>query len=127
MNTAIFNKTIDRIEEDLQLINSRYGLLAPDQHPLLLKDIKYLLLDNIAKKVRLVFHDRQAEGRVLLEYAYTLDGFEESQKVTDAHLAGLSDISFDIFIEFTDAFLALDKKIQTLMLHNTEFEWYPYS
>jgi len=127
MNTALLDKTLNRIEADLQAISSRYGLITPDLRPVLIKDIKYLLLDNIARGIKLVFYNPDLDGRILFEYEYTVDDLHGPPR-EDKPLHDFStDISFDIFIEFTDEFLSLDKRIQTLILQNTEFEWYPYS
>ena len=127
MNTALLDKTLTRIEADLQTINSRYGLITSDLQPVLIKDIKYLLLDNIAKGIKLVFYNPDSDGQILFEYVYTLDDLDRSPREEKSLEDFSTDISFDIFIEFTDEFLSLDKKIQTLILQNTEFEWYPYS
>lgn len=127
MTTDVIENTLSQIEVSLDFISNRYGLLSREQQPVLLKDIKYLLLDNIAKEIKLIFYNPDRPNQVFLEYVYTASKISEPRNMLDDILGspGPSAVAFDVYIEFTSAFLSLDRETQDLLQRNTEFEWYP--
>ncbi|HIJ90583.1 MAG: hypothetical protein OEV89_07425 [Desulfobulbaceae bacterium] len=125
MTTDVLGNTLSQIEESLDLITAT-GLLTREQKPVLLKDIKYLLLDNIAKEIKLIFYNPDRPDQVFLEYVYTSSMISEPRNMLDDILSSdPSAVAFDVYIEFTRAFHGLDRNLRDLLQKNTEFEWYP--
>lgn len=115
------------IEENLDHICNVHRLITNEQKMALLKDIKYLLLDNIAQEVKLDFYDPIDKINVM-ECFYTADGLREKFTVVDQNrdMSGVN-VTIDVFFKFTDAFLSLGEEVQKILLRNTDFEWYPDS
>jgi len=111
-----------RIDDDLILINDRFDILSQDQLSMLYRDIKYVFLDNIAKEIRLVFYD-PATQNVYWENKYTRDGSAQSEG--DINSNGIKkELVFDVFIDFTHAFLNLHANDRKVLLNNTELDWF---
>ena len=127
MEPVILTNVLRHIGDDLDAIDKAYGLLSQEDKTVLLRDIEYLFLDNIAEEIRFVFYDPHNKGSIHLLYAYSRDGVRRPSGVMD----GLSEYAdaelvFDVFVEFSEAFLRLDPEEQTLLLGNTERDWYTY-
>lgn len=113
------------IKHDLDFINQLFRIVSPEQKRELFRDIKYVFLDHIAREVRFVFYDTNDKSSVYYQYIYTSNG--EKKEKGSFQLIDLSlelRVAFDVFIEFTDPFLELDKKMQSLLLNNTEYDWH---
>ena len=114
---------LTNIEEYFDLVCMDYGLITVEQKRPLLKDIRYVLLDNIAEEVKLEFHD--TNNKKLLICVCTADGVIETLNVVDLFSKKNSiEITIDVFFKFTDAFLSIDEETRKLMLYTTEFTWH---
>jgi hypothetical protein len=127
MEHVILTNVLRHIGDDLDTIDKAYGLLSDEEKTVLLRDIEYLFLDNIAEEIRFVFHDPHNKGSIHLLYAYSNDGMRRASGVMDS-LAEYAhgELVFDVFVEFSEAFLRLDPVEQELLLGNTERDWYTY-
>jgi len=124
MNAADLEKVLVQLNTDFDLLDDVYGILSTAQRDLLIDDIGYLFLDNIAREIRFAFYNPDNQDLILFQYVYSRKGQVESpdaagriEKVSNGNIA------FDVFIDFTDAFLELDNQHQELLLKNTELEW----
>jgi hypothetical protein len=128
MELLTCQRVFARIDEDIDTINRSYGLMSSEHKDMLLKDIKYLLLDNIAREIRLVFYDPQNRDSVFFQYVYALDA--RTDPGSGAHNRRGEppmEAAFDVFVEFTEGFLRLDSEDQTLLLQNTELDWFTHA
>lgn len=124
MNATDLEKVLVQINTDFDLLNNVYGILSSAQKDLLIDDIGYLFLDNIAAEIRFAFYNPGSQDVILFQYAYGRNGLQESPDVAGRiQKESIGDIAFDVFIDFTDAFLELDSQQQDLLLKNTELEW----
>lgn len=124
MNSADLEKMIVQINKDFDLLNDVYGILSTAQKDLLIGDIGYLFLDNIAWEIRFAFYNPDNPDCILFQYVYHRYGQTENpDAVQRIKKESLADMAFDVFIDFTDAFLELDSQGQDLLLKNTELEW----
>jgi len=127
MELVALRKVLERISEDLDAIDEAYGLLSSDQKAVLLRDIEYLFVDNIAEEIRFVFYDPRNRGSVFLQYVYSPDGIRRPSGMIDAMKEDIpGELVFDVFVEFTEAFLHLEPEQQNQLLRNTERDWYAY-
>ncbi len=119
------DKMLETIEEDLSLINKTFEIMSSRDQLKLSKDIKYLLLDNIAEKIRFAFYDIDNKDDILYQYIYKNNGMAEKPDLADSFdlFAGEA-IAFDVFIDFTDSFLDLKKQERDILLNNTEYDWF---
>ncbi|MBF0573976.1 MAG: hypothetical protein HQK69_09490 [Desulfamplus sp.] len=113
------------IEHDLNLINRTFEIMSSKEELKLSKDIKYLLLDNIAEKIRFAFYNVNNKEDILYQYLYKNNGAAEKSDLPDSfdNITGET-IAFDVFIDFTENFLALKKNERDLLLNNTEYDWF---
>ncbi|MBF0228378.1 MAG: hypothetical protein HQK63_02105 [Desulfamplus sp.] len=113
------------MEHDLNLINSTFEIMSSKDELKLAKDIKYLLLDNIAEKIRFAFYNVSNREDILYQYLYKNNGITEKSDLPDSFddMAGKT-IAFDVFIDFTENFLALKKSERDMLLNNTEYDWF---
>ena len=124
MNAADLEKVLEQINTDFDLLNNVYGILSTAQKDLLIDDIGYLFLDNIATEIRFAFYNSGNQDVILFQYVYSSNGLQESPDAAGRiQKDSIGDIAFDVFIDFTDAFLELDSQQQDLLLKNTELEW----
>lgn len=118
---------LERIREDLKTLDKAYGLLSTDQEAMLLRDIEYLFLDNVARDIRFVFLDSERKDSVVFQQVYM-----PGAKPRCADMMGLlqaerdKELVFDVYVSFTEGFLRLDPEEQKLVLGNTERDWYTY-
>ncbi|MBF0397858.1 MAG: hypothetical protein HQK78_13850 [Desulfobacterales bacterium] len=123
MKNLGIDKLILQIQADLEIINKNFSIIPSAQRVKLLRDIKYVFLDNIAKEIKFAFYDPKNKANIFRQYIYKSNG--ETQNLGNMYLIEKAkNIAFDVFIEFTDTFLGLDTKFQNLLLKNTEYEWY---
>jgi len=116
-------ETLCSIEEYLSNTCKVYRLITDEQNRVLLRDIQYLLFDNIAEEVKLVFYDPGKRIK-LLECLCTVDGLTEILNIVDKSTNNDSvDIAIDAIFKFTDTFLSISKETQKIMLCTTEFVW----
>jgi hypothetical protein len=127
MEPVILANVLKHIGDDLDAIDKAYGLLSDKEKAVLLRDIEYLFLDNIAEEIRIVFYDPSNKGSIHLLYAYSRDGMRRPSGVMNglAEYARV-ELVFDVFVEFSEAFLRLEPEEQELLLSNTERDWYTY-
>ncbi|MBF0232007.1 MAG: hypothetical protein HQK62_00850 [Desulfamplus sp.] len=122
---AQLDSMLEIMEQDLGLINSTFKIMSLKEEQKLSKDIKYLLLDNIARKIRFSFYDISNKDDVLYEYIYKINGVAEKtdfpESFDDFHV---DTIAFDVFIDFTETFLSLRKQQRDTLLGNTEYDWF---
>ncbi len=117
-------KVIVQINTDFDLLNDVYGILSAAQKDLLIDDIGYLFLDNIAREIRFAFYNPDNPDFILFQHVYHRNGKTKGPAVAQRiKKEFIADMAFDVFIDFTDAFLALDSQYQDLLLKNTELEW----
>jgi hypothetical protein len=127
MDPVILANVLKHIGDDLDAIDKAYGLLSDEEKTMLLRDIEYLFLDNIAEEIRFVFYDPHNKGSIHLLYAYSCDGIRRPSGVMDNLAEEVhGELVFDVFVEFSEAFLRLDPEEQELLLGNTERDWYTY-
>lgn len=114
---------------DIELLNDYYGIFPESQGGGLWHDIKQLLAQQIAAEFRLAFFDPVNPGKVYLERSYRLEPGRPST-------AGFPYIKkqplpkpyeFDIFVYFTDRFLALDPGEQARRLKGLHFKWFDFT
>ncbi len=113
------------IDHDLDFINQLFRLVSSEEKRELFRDIKYVFLDQIAREVRFVFYEEESKSTIYYQYIYTSSG--ERKEKGSFQLVDLSlepHVAFDVFIEFTDSFLKMDKKKQSFLLNNAEYEWH---
>lgn len=119
------DKMVETMEQDLNLINNTFEIMSSKEQLRLSKDIKYLLLDNIAEKIRFAFYDVRNKGDVLYQYIYKNNGLAEKSDLPDSFECFVGEsIAFDVFIDFTDTFLELRKQERDMLLNNTEYDWF---
>ncbi len=124
MNAAELQKVLVQINADFDLLNNVCQILSTAQKDLLIDDIGYLFLDNIAKEIRFAFYNPDNQDVILFQYVYGRNGQTQSPDAVGRNQKeSIGDIAFDVFIDFTDAFLELDGQHQDLLLKNTELEW----
>jgi hypothetical protein len=113
------------IEENLDRICKVYRLITAEQKRVLLKDIKYMLLDNIVEEVKLDFFD-PADNSNVFECLCTADGLTEIFNAVDQgkENENVDHVAIDVFFKFTDAFLSIGAETQKIMLCSTEFVWH---
>ncbi len=115
---------LEMVEHDLSLINSTFEIMSSKDELKLSKDIKYLLLDNIAEKIRFAFYDVTNRDDVLYQYIYKNNGLADKSDFPDSFDGFSGDIAFDVFIDFTETFLELRKQERDMLLNNTEYDWF---
>ena len=127
MDPVILANVLKHIGDDLDAIDKAYGLLSDEEKTTLLRDIEYLFLDNIAEEIRFVFYDPHNKGPIQLVCAYSRDCIRRPSGVMDSLAEEVhGELVFDVFVEFSEAFLRLDTEEQELLLGNTERDWYTY-
>jgi len=127
MEPVILENVLKHIGDDLDAIDNAYGLLSDEEKTVLLRDIEYLFLDNIAEEIRFVFYDPRDKDSIYPLYTYSRDGMWRPSGAMGSiaeHAHG--ELVFDVFVEFSEAFLRLDPEDQALLLGNTERDWYTY-
>lgn len=119
------DKMLNVVERDLGLINKTFQIMSSEAELKLLKDIKYLLLDNIAKKIRFAFYDINNKDDVSYQYVYRNTGSVEKEHLPDTRDDFFGEnLAFDVFIDFNDNFLKLDSLNKNILLQNTEYDWF---
>jgi hypothetical protein len=113
---------LDHIDTELHMINDRFDILSDDQLNMLYRDIKYVFMDNIASEIRLVFYDPTTKKNYW-ENKYSIDGSAQSDGDIYSN-AIKNDLVFDVFIDFTNAFLHLHSDDRHVLLNNTELDWF---
>ena len=127
MEPASLANVLEQIGDDLDAIDKAYGLLSDEEKSVLLRDIEYLFLDNIAEEIRFVFYDPHNKGFIYPLCTYSRDGVRRPPGVMDSLSEHVNEeLVFDVFVEFSEAFLRLDPEEQKLLLGNTERDWYTY-
>ena len=122
---ARLDKMLKMIEQDLGLINKTFKIMSLEEELKLLKDIKYLLLDNIARKIRFAFYDINNKDDVLYQYVYRNNGSAQKDTLPDTSEVFCGEnLAFDVFIDFNDTFLKLDGLDKDILLQNTEYDWF---
>jgi hypothetical protein len=117
------------ISYDIELLNDYYGIFPEGFSAGLLRDLKELLGNEIAGEFRLAFYDPVDPEKVYLERSYRLVSGRKGP-------AGFSHITkyplpkpyeFDVFVYFSDRFLALGKGEQERLLNGFNFKWFNFS
>ncbi|MBF0241687.1 MAG: hypothetical protein HQK64_04325 [Desulfamplus sp.] len=120
------DKMLEVMESDLSLISSSFQIMSSKEQLKLSNDIKYLLLDNIAQKIRFVFYDVGNRDDILCQYIYNNNGFAQKPHFFESSFDRYrgETIAFDVFIDFTDSFLSLKRQDRDILLNNTEYDWF---
>ncbi|MBF0508646.1 MAG: hypothetical protein HQK57_06940 [Deltaproteobacteria bacterium] len=127
MNVSDVDRIFDCLDQHLGYLNRHFGLMTEARQTRLTRDIRYLLLDNIARRIRLAFYDPADREAILLQFVYSLeDEVELPDHINFTLNESLGSIAFDVFIEFTEAFLSLPKEDRELLINNTETKWHTY-
>nr|MBF0220754.1 hypothetical protein [Desulfobulbaceae bacterium] len=112
-------------ERGLLPIYKSYGLISEEQYQVLRNDITFLFLDNIADTIQLVFSVDGNRDEVLLQYKFTETGIKEvTNLLARSSRYRSTEITLDLYIDFTPSFLGLDKDTRRMLLKNTELEWH---
>lgn len=124
-NVDKLEQALVRIAENLDHFCKEYRLISVEQKRVLLKDIQYMLLDNIVEEVKLDFYD-SVENSNILVCLCTADGLTEILNVINQGKTreNIENVGIDVFFKFTDAFLSLGEEIQKIMLCSTAFVWH---
>ncbi len=117
------------ISYDIELLNDYYGILPEGFAARLLHDLKQLLGSDIAGEFRLAFYDPVDPEKVYLERSYRLvDGRRGTASFPHIRKHPLpKPYEFDIFVYFSDRFLALGKGEQARLLNGFHFKWFNFS
>ncbi|MBF0508209.1 MAG: hypothetical protein HQK57_04690 [Deltaproteobacteria bacterium] len=127
MSLTDANRLLDRLDRGLDYLNRRFELMTVSRRVSLSRDIRYLLLDNIARCVRLTFYDPDDRATILFQFVYALEDNIQTPESIDISLnESPGYIAFDVFIEFTETFLSLNREDQELLINNTEITWQTY-
>ena len=117
------------ISYDIELLNDYYGIFPEGFAAGLLHDLRELLGNEIAGELRLAFYDPVDPEKVYLERSYRLingrkgaAGFPHIKKYPLP-----KPYEFDIFVYFSDGFLALSKGEQERLLNGFNFKWFNFS
>ena len=112
------------ISYDIELLNDYYGIFPEGFAAGLLRDLRELLGNEIAGELRLAFYDPVDPEKVYLERSYRLingrkgaAGFPHIKKYPLP-----KPYEFDIFVYFSDGFLALSKGEQERLLNGFNFK-----
>jgi len=114
---------------DLELLNGYYAIFPEGCAGGLLHDVKQLLSSDVAGEFRLAFYDPVDPEKVYLERSYCLTVGRKSATVFP-HIKKHplpKPYEFDIFVYFSDRFLALDKGDQERLLNGFSFKWLKFS
>ncbi|MBF0528243.1 MAG: hypothetical protein HQK55_03015 [Deltaproteobacteria bacterium] len=116
-----------RIDQDMRLMEQTYGLVTNETGAGLARDIKYLLADQIASRMWIGLYDPADRATILVEYTYTQDDSAWiSEIISRWGYRRPTHMAFDVALEFTPEFQALDDETRSLLLDNTELNWRPY-
>ncbi|MFZ4436928.1 MAG: AAA family ATPase [Syntrophales bacterium] len=123
---SILYKTMS---EDLELLNGYYGILPEGFEGGLLHDVKQLLGSDIADEFRLAFYDPTDTEKVYLERSYRpMNGRTSAARFPAIKKRPLpKPYEFDIFVYFSDPFLALGKGEQARLLNGFNFKWFNFN
>jgi hypothetical protein len=119
----------ETLSYDIELLNGYYGIFPEGFTQGLLQDIKQLLGSDIAGEFRLAFYDPVAPEKVYLERSYRLiDGRKSPASFPYIKKHPLpKPYEFDIFVYFSNRFLALGKGEQARLLNGFHFKWFNFS
>jgi len=117
------------ISYDIDLLNGYYGIFPEEFAGGLLHDLKQLLGSDIAGEFRLAFYDPVDPEKVYLERSYRLvDGRKGPASFPHIKKHPLpKPYEFDIFVYFSNRFLALGKGEQARRLNGFHFKWFNFS
>ncbi len=117
------------MSEDLELLNGYYGILPEGFEGGLLHDVKQLLGSDIADEFRLAFYDPTDTEKVYLERSYRpMNGRTSVTRFPAIKKRPLpKPYEFDIFVYFSDPFLALGKGEQARLLNGFNFKWFNFN
>ena len=117
------------ISYDIELLNDYYGIFPEGFSAELLHDLKELLGNEIAGEFRLAFYDPVDPGKVYLERSYRLiNGRKGPASFSHIKKHPLpKPYEFDIFVYFSERFLALGKGEQERLLNGFNFKWFNFS
>ena len=117
------------ISYDIELLNDYYGIFPEGFAAGLLHDVKELLGSDIAGEFRLAFYDPVDPEKVYLERSYrVVDGRKGTTSFPHIKKHPLpKPYEFDIFVYFSDRFLALGKGEQARRLNGFHFKWFNFS
>ena len=117
------------MSEDLELLNGYYGILPEGFEGGLLHDVKQLLGSDIADEFRLAFYDPTDTEKVYLERSYRpMNGRTSVTRFPAIKKRPLpKPYEFDIFVYFSDPFLALGKDEQARLLNGFNFKWFNFN
>ena len=117
------------LRQDLGLLNEYYGIIPDALMGGLLHDLKQLVGSGAASEFRLAFYDPLNPSRTYLEKSYhLLNGengggiFPEIKKQTLP-----TPYEFDIYVYFSDPFLALGSEEQTQVIRGFNLKWFNFS
>jgi len=114
---------------DIDLLNDYYGIFPEGLAGGLYQDLKHLLGSDIASEFRLAFYDPVNPERVYLERKYRLS----NGRNTPDHFPYIkkhqlpTPYEFDVFVYFSDRFLALGKDEQARLINGFNFKWFNFS
>ena len=114
---------------DIELLNGYYGIFPEGFAGGLLHDLKQLLGSDIADEFRLAFYDPTDLEKVYLERSYRpSNGRTSAVRFPSIKKRPLpKPYEFDIFVYFSDRFLALSKGEQARLLNGFNFKWFNFS
>ena len=121
---------IKTMSYDIELLNGYYGIFPEGLAGGLLHDLKQLLGSDIAGEFRLAFYDPVDPEKVYLERSYRLSEREKECQPVFPYITKRplpKPYEFDIFVYFSDRFLALDKGEQARLLNGFTFKWFNFS
>ena len=114
---------------DIELLNGYYGIFPEGFFGGLLHDLKQLLGSGIAGEFRLAFYDPVDPEKVYLERSYCLtNGRKSADSFSSIKKRPLpTPYEFDVFVYFSDRFLALSKGEQARLMNGFNFRWFNFS
>ena len=114
---------------DIELLDGYYGIFPEGFSGGLLHDLKQLLGSGIAGEFRLAFYDPVDPEKVYLERSYCLtNGRKSADSFSSIKKRPLpTPYEFDVFVYFSDRFLALSKGEQARLMNGFNFRWFNFS
>ena len=117
------------ISYDIELLNGYYGIFPEGFAGGLLHDLKQLIGTDIAGEFRLAFYDPVDPEKVYLERSYRLiNGKKNAASFPFIKKHPLPRLyEFDVFVYFSDPFLALDRGERARLMSGFNFRWFNFS
>ncbi|MBF0299462.1 MAG: hypothetical protein HQK51_12125, partial [Oligoflexia bacterium] len=131
LGTSTSNKhtLYQQISSDVEYMNNCYDILPIEFESDLCSDLKLLIDNNISEHFKIVFYNPLNEEEIFLEKSYLISSNNaNNSKTSQSSQIKKYDIpspyEFDIFIYFSESFLALNEDRRNSILKKFNFKWF---